>query len=290
MNKALVKPRITRDTVIQYALITLGALVYALGQLFFIKPLHIPMGGINGISLVLNYAFSLPAGATALVLNIPLYFMGWRTIGRRFFYKTVYANVWTSIFMDALAGVVPGYSGEMLVAALYGGVVMGAGAGLIFRAGGTTGGTDIIAKWLYKKRDIAVGTTGFDINIFIIIASAFVYGNPDGALYALLTSFLNNQVIDRMVYGVDIQKKATIITNKPKEVSEAIMQQLGHGVTAMDAVGMYTGDQRTVLICAVRRHETSILKRIVMEQDQHAFMLLSEINEVFGQGFKNLGQ
>ena len=117
MNKALVKPRITRDTVIQYALITLGALVYALGQLFFIKPLHIPMGGINGISLVLNYAFSLPAGATALVLNIPLYFMGWRTIGRRFFYKTVYANVWTSIFMDALAGVVPGYSGEMLVAA-----------------------------------------------------------------------------------------------------------------------------------------------------------------------------
>lgn len=282
--------RITKEAIYHYLLITLGSLVYAIGQLFFIKPLHIPMGGISGLALVSNYLWNMPIGVVTIVLNIPLFFLGWRTMGREFFYKTAFATVVSSVFVDLLDPVLPSFDGEMLIAALYGGIVMGAGYGLIFRAGGTTGGVDIISKWLNGKKDIPVGTTNFVINLFVIVGSALIYGNPDSALYAIVTSYISSMVIDKMVYGMDAQKSAMIITSKPKEVSHAIMEQLHRGCTGMDATGMYTGDKRTVLLCAVRRHETGTLKRIILQQDEHAFMLISNISEVFGTNFKRLGQ
>ena len=286
MTKRISVPRIAKERVLQYLLITVGAVIYATGQLFFIKPLHIPLGGVAGISLVLNYLWSLPIGLMTLLLNLPLYVLGWRILGRSFFYKTVYATVVSSIWLDTMAEVIPGFSGEMLISALYGGIVMGAGLGLVFRAGGTSGGTDIVSKWLNQKRDLPVGTVNFCINLVVIVGSALIYRNPDSALYANLTSFLSGQMIDRLVYGMDVQRKAMIITNRPKEVSEAIITGLKRGVTAMDATGMYTGDPRTVLICVVHRHEAGTLKKLVLEQDEHAFLLLSNLNEVFGKGFK----
>ena len=282
--------RITKESLYQYAVITLGALVLALGQLVFIKPLHIPLGGVSGVALVVNYLWKLPIGLVSIVLNLPLFVLGWRTMGREFFYKTVYATVVNSIFLDILDPILPAFPVEMLLAALYGGIVMGAGYGLLFRAGGTSGGIDIVSKWLNGKKDIPVGTTNFIINIFVIIGSAAIYGNPDSALYALVTSYVSSVVIDKMVYGMDAQKSALIITGKPVEVSRGIMEQLHRGVTAMEGVGMYTGDKRTVLLCAVRRHETGTLKRIILQEDSHAFMLISNTNEVFGTNFKRLGQ
>lgn len=282
--------RITKESLYQYAVITLGALVLALGQLVFIKPLHIPLGGVSGVVLVVNYLWKLPIGLVSIVLNLPLFVLGWRTMGREFFYKTVYATVVNSIFLDILDPILPAFPVEMLLAALYGGIVMGAGYGLLFRAGGTSGGIDIVSKWLNGKKDIPVGTTNFIINIFVIIGSAAIYGNPDSALYALVTSYVSSVVIDKMVYGMDAQKSALIITRKPVEVSRGIMEQLHRGVTAMEGVGMYTGDKRTVLLCAVRRHETGTLKRIILQEDAHAFMLISNTNEVFGTNFKRLGQ
>ena len=282
--------RITKESLYQYAVITLGALVLALGQLVFIKPLHIPLGGVSGVALVVNYLWKLPIGLVSIVLNLPLFVLGWRTMGREFFYKTVYATVVNSIFLDILDPILPAFPVEMLLAALYGGIVMGAGYGLLFRAGGTSGGIDIVSKWLNGKKDIPVGTTNFIINIFVIIGSAAIYGNPDSALYALVTSYVSSVVIDKMVYGMDAQKSALIITRKPVEVSRGIMEQLHRGVTAMEGVGMYTGDKRTVLLCAVRRHESGTLKRIILQEDAHAFMLISNTNEVFGTNFKRLGQ
>lgn len=282
--------RITKDSLYQYAIISLGALVLALGQLFFIKPLHIPLGGVSGVALVVNYLWSLPIGVVSIILNLPLFFLGWRTMGREFFYKTVYATVVNSIFVDVLDPILPVFEVEMLLAALYGGIVMGAGFGLIFRAGGTSGGIDIVSKWLYNKKDIPVGSTNFVINIFVIVGSAIIYGNPDSALYAIITSYVTSMVTDKMVYGMDAQKSAMIITSRPKEVAGAVMAQLNRGCTGMDATGMYTGDKRTVLICAVRRHETGTLKRLILQEDEHAFMLISNISEVFGTNFKRLGQ
>ncbi|MBQ3534682.1 MAG: YitT family protein [Clostridia bacterium] len=282
--------RITKESVYQYLLITLGSLVFALGQLYFIKPLHIPMGGVSGIALVTNYLWNLPIGVVSIVLNIPLFFLGWRTLGRGFFFKTAFGTVVSSVFVDLLVNIVPAFDGEMLIAALYGGLVMGAGYGLIFRAGGTSGGVDIIAKWMNKQKDIPIGTTNLIANAVVIIGSALIYGNLDSALYAMITSYLTSMVIDKMIYGMDAQKSAMIITSKPKEVASAVMTVLNRGCTGMDATGMYTGDKRTVLICAVRRHETGTLKKLILEQDDRAFMLISNISEVFGTNFKRLGQ
>lgn len=284
------KPQITKEVIVQYALITLGSLIYALGQLYFIKPLHIPMGGVSGLALVANFLWSLPIGVVTIVLNIPLLFLGWRNMGREFFVRTAVAIVISSVFTDLLEPLLPAFDGEMLIAALYGGIVMGVGYGLIFRAGGTTGGVDIIAKWIHKKRDIPIGTTNLIANAVVIVGSALIYGNLDSALYAMITSYLSSMVIDKMVYGMDVQKSAMIITSKPKEVSGAIIEELHRGCTGMDGTGMYTGDKRTVLICAVRRHETGTLKRLILEKDENAFMMISNINEVFGHNFKRLGQ
>ena len=282
--------RITKDAVYQYLLIMLGSLVFALGQLYFIKPLNIPMGGVSGIALVTNYLWNLPIGVVSIVLNIPLFFLGWRTLGRGFFLKTAFGTVVSSIFVDLLVNIVPAFDGDMLIAALYGGIVMGAGYGLIFRAGGTSGGVDIIAKWMNKQKDIPIGTTNLVSNAVVIVGSAVIYGNLDSALYAMITSYLTSMVIDKMIYGMDAQKSAMIITSKPKEVAGAIMSELNRGCTGMDATGMYTGDKRTVLICAVRRHEAGTLKKLILEQDERAFMLISNISEVFGTNFKRLGQ
>ena len=284
------KPQITKETVVSYLFITLGSLVYALGQLYFIKPLHIPMGGVSGLALVANFLWSLPIGVVTIVLNIPLLFLGWKNMGKEFFTKTAFAIVVSSVFTDLLEPLLPAFDGEMLIAALYGGIVMGVGYGMIFRAGGTTGGVDIIAKWINRQKDIPIGTTNLIANAVVIVGSALVYGNLDSALYAMITSYLTSMVIDKMVYGMDAQKSAMIITSKPKEVAGAVMEELHRGCTGMNATGMYTGDQRTVLICAVRRHETGTLKKLILEKDENAFMMISNISEVFGHNFKRLGQ
>ena len=141
-----------------------------------------------------------------------------------------------------------------------------------------------------KQKDIPIGTTNLVSNAVVIVGSAIIYGNLDSALYAMITSYLTSMVIDKMIYGMDAQKSAMIITSKPKEVSGAIIEELHRGCTGMDGTGMYTGDKRTVLICAVRRHETGTLKRLILEKDENAFMMISNINEVFGHNFKRLGQ
>lgn len=282
--------KISKEELRSYAVITLGSLIYALGQLYFIKPLHIPMGGVSGLALVANFLWSLPIGVVTIVLNIPLLFLGWRTMGREFFFKTAFAILVSSVFTDILEPFLPAFDGEMLLAALYGGIVMGGGYGLIFRAGGTTGGVDIIAKWINRQKDVPIGTTNLITNAIVIVGSALIYGNLDSALYAMITSYLTSMVIDKMVYGMDVQKSAMIITSKPKEVAGAVMEELHRGCTGMNATGMYTGDQRTVLICAVRRHETGTLKKLILEKDENAFMMISNISEVFGHNFKRLGQ
>ena len=164
------KLRFPKEELLNYLFITFGSLIYALGQLYFIKPLHIPMGGVSGLALVANFLWNMPIGVVTIVLNIPLLFLGWRNMGREFFVKTAFAIVVSSVFTDLLEPILPAFDGEMLIAALYGGLVMGGGYGLIFRAGGTTGGVDIIAKWINRQRDIPIGTTNLIANAVVIVA------------------------------------------------------------------------------------------------------------------------
>lgn len=276
----------SRKTIMEYIAIAVGCFLLAFGQLYFIKGLHIPMGGVNGIALVMNYLWSLPVGTMNLLMNIPLFFLAWRSVGRRFFCRMVTGVILSSVFIDALAPYVNSFQGEMLIAALYGGLAIGAGVGLMYRCGGASGGVDIISKYLSVKKGWNISTFNLLSDIVVMTGSALIYGNMELALYALITSFLASQAIDKVVYGGDEQKSATIITSKPKEVSDIIMQELRHGVTALEGKGMYTGNSKTVLMCAVRRNEAVALKNLLHQVDPSAFMMLGNVSEVVGRGFK----
>ena len=272
----------------QAFMIIIGCAIYSVGQLFFIRQMRIPLGGVTGIALIINHLAPLPVGAMNFVLNIPLLILGYRSLGREFFLKTVFGTVMISLMMDLAGFALPAYRlDNMLLSAVAGGAIMGLGIGIVFRQGGTAGGTDILAKHINKKRDIPVGNFSLYVNVFVIGAGALVYGNLESALYAMITTFISNTTVDRIVYGADVQKQAIIITDNPKDVAGAVMSRLGRGVTALDGRGMFTGSRRTVLMCVVHRYESASLKAILKETDAHSILLLSELNEVFGAGFKN---
>ncbi len=270
----------------QYFVILLGSCIYGVGLTVFLQPSGVPMGGIPGISLVLEYLFGAPIGVMNFVLNIPLFILGYRVLGREFFFTTLFSIVTSSLFIDICGPFLPLYTGDTLLASLFGGVIMGVGFGMVFRVGGTTGGTDVLSKYFYLRRSIPLGTTSILCNAVVIAGSAIVYKSLESAMYGIIVTYVSGVVIDKVVYGADRQKNAFIITGRPREISAAVMKALHHGVTAMPARGMYTGDEKTVLVCAVRRNEVMRLKGIVAQADPGAFMMLYDVSEVLGEGFK----
>ena len=273
-------------TLRDYVLITIGMAIYSFGFLMFLLPNEIPFGGIVGIATVTNTLWGLPIGVMNVLLNAPLIAAGMKILGKRFFFKTAWAIVSSSILLDVMKPFVPAYTGDFLLACLYGGIVLGIGFGIVFRTGGTTGGTDIIAKMIQYRWSINIGFTNLIINAIIIGTNALVYNSMESALYGIIATYLAGAVIDQIIYGGDKQKTAFIITNKPKDVSSIIMKKLGNGVTAIDATGMYSGNEKYVLMTVARRHETSVLKSIIAEADPTSFVILADATEVFGQGFK----
>ncbi|MEA4920850.1 MAG: YitT family protein [Clostridiaceae bacterium] len=270
-----------------YGMIIIGSILYVLGLKIFIAPMHIPTGGIAGIALLGNYIWGLPIGIVTMVLNIPLLFFGYKILGKDFFFKTLFMTVFSSVLID-LSSFLPVYNGDILLASLFGGIIKGFGFGLIIRSGGTSGGTDVIGKYLYRKRAIPLGTTGMTINVFVMLLSAIMLKSLESLLYGIIMSYAVSVVMDSIIYGGDVQKNALIITSKPDEVASEIMSVLHHGVTGLDGKGMYTGKERMVLMCVVRRHEITTLKKLILEIDEGAFMMLSDVSEVFGRGFKRI--
>ena len=280
------RPDFRPEYIREYLIILAGSCLYGVGLTVFVQPSGIPMGGVPGISLVLDYLFGAPVGVMNFVLNLPLFALGYRLLGREFFCKTLFSIVVSSLFIDLCGPLLPVYSGDVLLAALFGGVIMGVGFGMIFRVGGTTGGTDVLSKYFYLKRSVPLGVTGVIFKTAIITGSAIVYKSLESAMYGIIVSYVAGIVIDKVVYGADRQKNAFIITDRPQEVSESIMQVLHRGVTALPATGMYTGADRTMLVCAVRRNEVVRVKSLVTAADPSAFMMLFDVSEVLGKGFK----
>ena len=270
-----------------YGMITLGAIIYVFALKVFITPMQIPSGGIAGIALLCNYMLGMPIGVVSMVLNIPLLFFGYKMLGRDFFFKTMYMTVLSSVLTD-LAGFLPAYEGDILLACLFGGIIKGVGFGLVIRVGGTSGGSDVVSKYLYRKRAVPIGTTNMSINVCVLAISALFLRSLESLFYGVIAQYVVSVVMDSIIYGSDVQKNALIITSKPDEVAQAIMHNIGHGVTAIEGKGMYTGKERTILMCVVRRHETNLVKKTILDIDDTAFMMLSDVSEVLGRGFKNM--
>ncbi len=275
-------------TITDYLIIFVGAVLYAASVNTFTSPNDIAPGGLTGVGTMLNHLFSLPIGVMILVLNIPLFIWGAIENGKKFLTKTIIATVFVSVVIDVMAPFSYKYEGDTLLASIFGGLLSGVGLALIFFRGGTTGGTDIIARNIHKHfPHVSMGTVILAADAVVFIAAAFTYHSIESALYAVITVFVSTKVIDTVIYGVahDNGKLMFIITDKYEELSQEIMGRIGRGVTQLDAHGAYNNDSKKVLLCAVRPSQVHKTKVLVNSIDENAFIVVTTANAISGKGF-----
>jgi len=272
-----------------YLTITTGSLVTALGLVLFLVPHRIAAGGVSGLATIIFYQFHFPVGITMLVLNIPLFIITTRLIGVRFGIRTLYGAVTLSFFTDILARLVTVPTQDPLLAAVYGGILTGAGLGLVFRAQGTTGGTDLAAQLVHRFFKITLGQSLLVVDGLVIVLAGLSF-NVELALYALISLFVNTRVIDVVQEGVGYAKAAFVISAHSDQIAQEILTQLNRGATFLKGHGVYTREARDVILCVVTRSEVGRLKALVSEVDPAAFVIVANIHEVLGEGFKNLSR
>lgn len=273
-----------------YLVIALGAAVYALSVDFFTAPNGIAPGGVTGLSTMLNHLIATPIGFTALLLNIPLFIWGAVESGARFIIRTIAASALASVLIDAFSAFGISYQGDRMIAAIFGGILSGLGLGLIFLRGGSTGGTDIIARNLNRRFPyLSIGNIVLISDAVVVALSAVVYGSLENALYAVVAIFTSTKLIDAVVFGFsrDNGKLLIIITAKSDEVADLITTREDRGVTLLSARGGYSKTDLGVILCAVRPHDAYRIRSAVTETDGSAFIVTTTATAISGKGFSN---
>jgi uncharacterized membrane-anchored protein YitT (DUF2179 family) len=263
--------------------IAFGAILTAYSIQGFIVHAGLGGGGVGGIALLLFYTFGFPIGITTLLMNVPLFILGWKEVNRPFIFKTLYGLGIFSLALDLLKGIRPLPFDDIFIGALYGGVLGGIGSGIVFRLGGSTGGIDIVAKVIQRRLGWAMGSTMLVINVVIILISWAILG-PKIALYTLVSIFTFSRTLDVIQGGVPA-KAVIIISNQSENVAKRILKDVGRGVTFLHGHGGYSAADKNVIICVVGMTELGYLKRIVREEDSQAFLIVQNASEVVGQGF-----
>lgn len=271
----------------EYFMVTLGVALTALGYNWFLIPNKIAAGGVSGISTVLHYLWGFPVGFTMLALNLPLFMAVTYILGPRFGLKSVYGAVLLGVLTDVFAAFTMPITGDPLLAAIYGGTLGGIGIGLAMRYRGSTGGTDLAALLINHFTQVRVGQALLMVDAGIILLAGLVFG-PELALYAFLSLFVSSKAIDLIQEGTGYNKAAYIISQKPEEIADAIMTRLERGVTALQGIGMFTRNERQVLFVIVSRQEISLIKDMVRDIDPKAFLVISDVREVLGEGFRGM--
>lgn len=265
-----------------------GSFIFAIGIICFVNPAKLAPGGMSGIAIMVNHIWGAPIGLMAFILNIPLLILSWFFLGKKMTVKTIKSLLINSIMVDVIgAGILPRYAGDRMIGAVFGGVLMGAGLAPVFMRGSNTGGTDIVSflvrKWFPH---LPIGRIMLFVDGLILLLSIYVFGNMEAGLYGAISLFCCSKVIDSIVYGFDKGVMVTVISDHNREIAEHIMTEVERGVTFLKGQGAYTGIERDVLICAVRRQEFARVKSIVYTYDEDAFIITSETKEVRGEGFK----
>lgn len=277
-----------RTTVIDYLIIVLGAAVYALSVAFFTAPNDIAPGGITGISTILHHLLYVPIGVTSLILNIPLFIWGAIKNGIRFIIRTVIASTLASAFIDGFSLLSLHYSGERILAALFGGILSGIGLGIIFLRGGSTGGTDIIGRNLHERFPfLSVGSIILIADAFVIILSAIVYKSIESGLFAIIAIFVSTKLIDAVVFGFsrDNGKLLIIITADADNLVRLLTRDADRGVTLLSARGGYTGAAKGVILCATHTRDVYRVKGHITASDPNAFIITANASAISGLGF-----
>jgi uncharacterized membrane-anchored protein YitT (DUF2179 family) len=266
-------------------------------RLFFI-PANLASGGVSGISQLINHFTGWPIGLMVLIGNIPLFLLGWRFLGGfKFAMRTAVAIVTYSLFTDLLMKIpafveytqllINDLQDDIFLNSLYGAIISGIGYGLVYRARGTSGGSDILARILNNWRGISMTQSYLMVDTVVILSAGFVFGWK-AALYAMITLYVSGLVAETVLEGGGTVRSAMIVTNNPDEVSSRVMDEMARGITYLEGRGGYTGNSRPVLYCVISRAEVATLKAIVHESDPEAFLVIGVAHEALGEGFKPL--
>ena len=272
----------------RYFIITVACAVYSWGFDWCYDANHISVGGFTGIAQILNFFLPmLPVGITTLVMNVPLFIIGWRKLGYKAIIGSLYAMVMTSVFIDFFNAVYTFQPmEETLLACLYGGVLTGVSAGFMMRENSNTGGTEMAARLLKLKfKGASMGTLLLVVDLVITSAYALIFHDITRALYGIVGLYICSLVIDKVIYGANVAKVVHIISDKHDEISARLMEQLDRGVTLLDGKGGYSGEEKEVILSAINRSEIVEVKELVHEIDPSAFMIVSEAHEILGEGF-----
>lgn len=267
--------------------IIFGAAIYAFGLTYFVVPHHLFEGGATGITLITYYLFNIPISVMNLIINIPLFILAWKIFGAKTLYSSLLGTISLSIWL-AIFEKIPlhfNLEGDLVIVALVAGVLLGLGLGIIFNAGGTTGGTDIVARILNKYTNISVGKLLFALDCLILMLILIIFQDLRLVTYTLLFDFIVSRVIDLIGEGGYAGKGFMIITQKPMEVADKINEDLGRGVTFISGQGYYSQKDLKIIYCIVARNEMIKMKELIHTIDPKAFITITEAHEILGEGF-----
>ncbi|QGM30387.1 DUF2179 domain-containing protein [Bacillus sp. N3536] len=268
-------------------MIILGSAIFSFGFVHFNMQNALGEGGFSGITLILYFVFGLDVSVMNLVLNIPMFFLGWKLLGRRVFYYTLIGTFSVSVFLKIfeIYEIQLGISDDLFLASLFAGVFIGTGLGIIFRAGGTTGGVDIIARLAQKYLGWSMGKTMFMFDALVILVSWLTFLDIHSMMYTLVAVFVGARVIDFVQEGAYAARGAFIISEHQDAIANRITTEMDRGVTVLKGYGHYTKKDREVLYCVISKNEIMRLKTIISAVDPHAFVSVTETNDVMGEGF-----
>lgn len=274
-----------RSSIISYLGIALGSVIMAFSIILFIKSNKIVPGGIMGVANIINYLTGFPIGLTTLCFSIPIFLIGVLTLGKEVGIKTVYCNVVYSIVVDFLDKNMTTLTGDLFLATIFGGALMGTGVAFILGFGATFGGTDLIGRIVHKYMpSIPTQWIMFSFDFLVILVGAIVFG-PELALFSIVTIFISTKLVDVIQEGVNYGKSFFIISEKSEEIAAAIMSDLARGVTSLYGKGMYTKQDKDVLYCIVARGQVVHVKNKILSIDPKAFITIGDVREVVGKGF-----
>ncbi|MBQ9945753.1 MAG: YitT family protein [Clostridia bacterium] len=278
----------------EYMMCILGAFMYSAAVALFVTPLKFAAGGVTGLGILVNFSFPfISTGMFVFAANVPLFIMSWKKFGFRFIARTIFATALVSVFIDMLSFLGEKYNWffageEKLVGAIFGGIIAGAGLGIVFLGGATTGGLDILARLLKLKfPHFSVGKLILICDFIVVMLSGIVYKSVESVLYSIIIVFLSSLAVDYIVAGRSHSKLLFIMTESYEEVTKDIIAICGRGVSVIPAKGGYTGQEKQLLMCVVRAHEVSGVRKVVAKYDDKPFIIVADSSEVLGQGFKS---
>ena len=281
-----------RKTLLAYVWITLASVIYAIGFNWCYEPNQIGFGGITGVAQIINAVLPwAPIGTVVILLNAPLFLLGWRLLGGHLLLSSLYAMFVSSLAIDLLHMVYTFQPMDPVLATIYGGVLMGGSLGIVFLQGATTGGTDLIARLLKLKLAwLPMGKLLMVIDLAVILAVAVAFGNVYSALYGVVALYLSSKVMDMVLYGLDTAKVAYIISQDPQTIAYRLTRELDRGVTILQGRGAWSGQDKEVLMCAFKQRQIVAMKRMVKEIDPDAFLIVCDAHDVMGEGFRQYQQ